>query len=359
MHIFLDTTVLRSDFYLASPDARLLQQFVRTTGATLAVPLIVIEETKNKFREELEKGAVEINKLSRLLPANSRQLPVLDINTQVRDYEIQLLERLSSDFRFRALDFPEVSHRELVERDLRRRKPFSKSGEGYRDALIWHSILETIKSAKDEFVFITDNARDFWNDAAKDLHPELRVDFGGLGGIVGPFRVFRTLAAFNDEVVKPKLEKIDGLLLQLRTGKFPFLSIKNFADECKQEVSEELDSRDALRQIHWQYSLPTNDLTFVDFGYIGLRSVDAIEVLEMPDANLFIRFNADYAITALVSVPTEQAAKWEDAGMSLESEPDVGEALMLADFEIRGEFSLTYDPQSRTVESYKISTEFV
>jgi hypothetical protein len=265
MHIFLDTTVLRSDFYLASPDARLLQQFIRTTGATLAIPLVVIEETKNKFREELEKSAVEINKLSRLLPTNSHQLPVLDINAQVQNYESQLLKRVTDNFKFRILDFPEVSHRELVQRDLKRRKPFSKSGEGYRDALIWHSILEAVKSVKDEFVFLTDNARDFWNDAARDLHPELRVDFGSLGGIVGPFRVFRTLAAFNDEVVKPKLEKIDGLLFQLRTGKFPFLSIKKFADEGKQEVMEELDSRDALRAIHWQYSAPTNDMTFVDF----------------------------------------------------------------------------------------------
>ncbi|HEY2169206.1 MAG TPA: PIN domain-containing protein, partial [Candidatus Angelobacter sp.] len=107
MHIFLDTTVLRSDFYLGSPDARLLQQFIRTTRSTLAIPLVVIEETKNKFREELERSAVEINKLSRLLPANSHQLPVLDINAQVQHYESQLLKRLTSDFKFRTLDFPE------------------------------------------------------------------------------------------------------------------------------------------------------------------------------------------------------------------------------------------------------------
>ena len=58
---------------------------------------------------------------------------------------------------------PQVSHADLVERDLSSRKPFSPTGKGYRDALIWESVVElcTDLTDADTLIFVTDNKSDF------------------------------------------------------------------------------------------------------------------------------------------------------------------------------------------------------
>lgn len=359
MHIFLDTTVLRSDFHLSSPDARLLEQFVRTTGARLAIPAVVIEEAKNKLREELENSRTELGKLSRLLHAAPQPLPTVDVDAKVLKYERHLRDRLTKSFRAVLPGFPTVSHQEIVRRDLNRRKPFHKSGTGYRDTLIWHSILGRIRSVKDEFVFITDNTRDFWNEAGQDLHDELRWDLAHLGGIVGPFRMFRNLGSFNAAIVKPKLEKIGELRTQLQKDEFPQLSVRKIAEEFEREVTDNLNFAAALRHIRREYEVSTGDAQVLDFGYVTTPdNIEVTEVLEMPNANLFIRFSAECEVSVALNVPAEQSEKWESAGFCLDSTIQGGDVLMSIDLPIRAEFSLIYDPELRQIVSHEVSAEF-
>ncbi|WP_337003219.1 MULTISPECIES: PIN domain-containing protein [unclassified Microbacterium] len=79
--------------------------------------------------------------------------------------------------RVRIARYPEVSVAELLERDLDRRKPFSETGKGFRDALIWATIRELCAEQNPEtpVLFVTNNSDDFWASKTKmELHPHLR-----------------------------------------------------------------------------------------------------------------------------------------------------------------------------------------
>lgn len=54
---------------------------------------------------------------------------------------------------------PTVSHSELVDRVLARRRPFSAGERGYRDALIWYSTLEVAQTGP--VILLTANTKDF------------------------------------------------------------------------------------------------------------------------------------------------------------------------------------------------------
>ena len=49
------------------------------------------------------------------------------------------------------IPYPSTSHKDLVSRDLARKRPFQESGKGYRDALIWESLLTICTKPNDLF----------------------------------------------------------------------------------------------------------------------------------------------------------------------------------------------------------------
>jgi len=82
---------------------------------------------------------------------------------------------------FTILPYPDVSHRDVTARALARRRPFDSLGhEGYRDALIWESVLAFARTlARERVVLVSRNSKDF-ADAAGDLHADLRRDVAAL-----------------------------------------------------------------------------------------------------------------------------------------------------------------------------------
>jgi hypothetical protein len=162
--LVLDSNVLFHDFHMGRPYLRLVRTQAKAGGFTLAVPELVVLETVNLYREETE-AAVELlanrsqKPLERLdqlkVPAS---MPELDIEALTETYEKKLREQLE-DVGAEVPDLPGVPESEIVERALKRRKPFKKSDAGYRDTLIWHNILALAE--RDEVVLVSENHGDF------------------------------------------------------------------------------------------------------------------------------------------------------------------------------------------------------
>src|SRR5262245_41750996 len=75
-----------------------------------------------------------------------------------------------------------VPNEALVQRCLSRRKPFKMSGEGFRDALIWETIVRDVACHDASTYLITDNVKDFADPHDKSrLHPELVTDLVARG----------------------------------------------------------------------------------------------------------------------------------------------------------------------------------
>jgi hypothetical protein len=154
--------------------ARQLIEFVSTSHAKLEQQLAELDTT---YQRMAQVGA-KMDRLSRL-----DVLPVL----QRDDIASGIISRIT-DMAGEVLPFPTVTHLDVIQRDLDRRKPFHPSGKGYRDALTWISLLERIVACPPEqqVVLVTNNTTDYLTGKAPA--PELLEDLpAGFAG--GRFRV--------------------------------------------------------------------------------------------------------------------------------------------------------------------------
>ena len=144
--VILDANVVIGDYWLRSPSFLLLREFLKNSKATLVVPKIVFEEVVNHHREDVRKLKADtqdnLREAARLFRATNVGNWLNELNTREAkaSYEQFLSEQLT---KIGAVfpDYANIPHGDVVKRDLRRRKPFQQSGKGYRDTLLWETIL--------------------------------------------------------------------------------------------------------------------------------------------------------------------------------------------------------------------------
>ena len=195
MKIVVDTTVFAQGFDLGSADVRLLQRFIERTGSELCVPNVVLEEAVNLVRKSLEEVNSKLA-AARRLTADDATYASHDVKVQCDAYR-KSLSSLLEKFRTRILPYPNVSHEALMRKALAPSKPFVSSGRGYRDALIWSSLLELAKASNEEITFISANSSDFCiskNDFK--LHEDLIGELGEQGVDAERLHLFDSVTRF-------------------------------------------------------------------------------------------------------------------------------------------------------------------
>jgi len=161
--IVLDANVFIADYWLRSVSSVLLKDFLKKTNATLVVPKVVFEEVVNHHEEDLKKVKSDIHRMLRgagrlVRNVKGQEDSIEAISKQSRDepYRNFLSSELKS-LNAMIVDYSDIPHSEVVGRDLRRRRPFQESGKGYRDTLLWETILRNCIKENAVTVFITDH----------------------------------------------------------------------------------------------------------------------------------------------------------------------------------------------------------
>src|ERR1051325_7544821 len=143
MWIVLDSTESpRARVDLADADLQALFAARRGLDVRLAIPEVVLREVLNAIREESAAAAARADREIQAYASWTKAEVSLLASRLDADVETAQ-ERFRKELRendVRVLPLPELSHADLLSRDLARRKPFNQ-GKGYRDALIWHSVL--------------------------------------------------------------------------------------------------------------------------------------------------------------------------------------------------------------------------
>lgn len=115
----------------------------------------------------------------------------------------------------RLLELPEISHRPVVERALARRAPFDTRGRtGYRDVLIWHSVLEVAASGQ-MVILVTKDGGFLHPEHPEQLNPDLADELLELG--LAPNRV-RPVGSIKEavcEVIQPAQKVLGDLRKRL------------------------------------------------------------------------------------------------------------------------------------------------
>ena len=298
MKVILDSTVFRSDYEMGGNGFLLFMSGLPRVGASLAIPIVVIEEVVNGYREDLEEAANKMSSIFRSLKQRqgvsvASPLPTEKVAELVSDYS----KRLNVSAANGIIPLPQTSHDAFLKRALARKKPFNEQGAGYRDALIWDSILELLK-AGETICFISANVRDF--GASPQVHQDLLADLDAHGIPHDQFVILKTLEDFNSQFIVPKLQRLDEFLASLSDDKHEKFSVKKWIEaSLRQRLID--DGADEF--------LASLDPTLVSvslFEIKGIRHVEIDDVRLMPNGNILV------SVTAKISCDVSITASWKE-----------------------------------------------
>lgn len=184
------------------------------------LPEVVVLEVVNHAQERISSAVDKMGSASGSLTKLS--VPV-DVSVPGTDelttrFEDQIRGKVeSAGGRIDAV--PEVPHTDLIQRSARGRKPFSNPGKGsseasdkgYRDTLIWLTILEA--ATADQVAFVTANSSDF-SDGQNGLHPDLLDDLRERD-LVGRVDLYLTLEDFLEANVPADEEALEAFRRRL------------------------------------------------------------------------------------------------------------------------------------------------
>ena len=243
MIVILDTTETYDNLMLDTPDFKLLHSFLSTKPATLIVPKVVVQETINHYREKLAATVSSVRdklrSLHHLTPSRPQvTLPDVDIGAAIKEYEENLQKRLKS-LSAETPDYEDIELACLVERALQRRRPFDLKGRaGFRDAVLWESVLHHLRSKPDNAIILTSNTNDFGPHGTLGQH--LREDLKASGLSEDSLCVCAGLRKFVDEFVKPHLEKLRQIQQQIEDGGYKEFKPEAFFKEWFRDIQWEL-----------------------------------------------------------------------------------------------------------------------
>lgn len=219
MKVLIDTSAIYPDVCFRSADSRILLDAIGTQVTGVLVPEVVLRELVNKQREALVDAFDAHQKLMRILTQMcveppERLMRPANVGERGAAYSVFLINLMKPPLWLK-LPMPQVSHDAVVTRELHRRKPFAPKGTGYRDYLIWLSLLEYAKANPDPIHFITGNTKDFAE--GEQLHPDLLSD---LKAIRADRRIHlhTSIRAFVGKSILPTLAHDDRTLREIERG---------------------------------------------------------------------------------------------------------------------------------------------
>lgn len=204
-HIIIDTNVIHLDFKLNKARIVTLCNTSTILGHEIFIPEVVIDEIVKQYDEKAEEYINSFNKalkkLSDLSTSPITQTPI-DAKGFISNYRNELNNRIKQ-LGIGIIPYPNTGHKIMVARELGKKKPFKDSTKGYRDALIWDSVMEHTQkySSNCGIIFLTANSKDFADKDKKNLHTDLIADCISNGIPTTSIRLVTDIQNFMDNEI--------------------------------------------------------------------------------------------------------------------------------------------------------------
>ena len=324
MKIIIDTCILYEDFRLTKTKMRELCEIAKMTGDTVLLPKVVIEETKNKYHEMLiaarNKISKDLSDVKRL--TDSIHTTTFDSGYVEKEFANYLLafDAQMLKLGIKSIPVPDISHETLMMKAILKKKPFSESGNGYRDALIWESIKNfyiDLKSSSDlPIVFITSNPTDFCEKGS--IHPDLQSELKELDLAIDKVIFMNSIEDFINRFYRDKLEildlkmkfiegstETDSLKIEIEKDVFKFLEFRSFDIE-ELPLPQEYENP-TVSSIYEDY-----EYTFKEFKKLSDSEIIISLTIEVTcELDVFI-FKSDYLVMDEDTAPTIWDSDWNN-----------------------------------------------
>jgi hypothetical protein len=163
-YILLDTNTVWKDFYLKKQIFSDLKYHAENYNLKILVPSIVRDEVFANFEKQWDEAALQftntfIYHADSLNLADEKQKALDQLNSAWNDF----LENEVAEL----LDCSELNMRDLISRSIKGLRPFQASSDkGFKDTLIWMSVIEHLKKVGvgTQLIVITNNKSDFTED---------------------------------------------------------------------------------------------------------------------------------------------------------------------------------------------------
>lgn len=209
VYMLIDTNIFFDNFFLEGNKFLALENMTKKTKSTVIMPSIIIDEVKKKYKENLLRQQISIDEINKKCPGMITQNKTVE--ELVKEYDkFWKAQYRSIDL----IDSSKVNLQNLMERSLAERHPFAKESRGFRDALIWESVLYYLNNRarhdNKPLVVITRNKKDFGDGRLfDDLHNELgdrdSYCYSDLGLFLSEHN--DRISFINDEYIKRYIEE--------------------------------------------------------------------------------------------------------------------------------------------------------
>lgn len=182
LKVLLDSNIYKHDLTLDGGKFRLLFSQAAQGRFHLVLPEVVAREASELYRREIDAKLEVIEKAaSRLesLQVSVANQELNDLEAKAAEFRKYLESKVLGD-RGELVALSDISHSELIDKAIGKRRPFSGKGAGYRDALIWQNVVSTAASGQ-KLALVTSNHKDFAGTDHSKLHGDLIAELDEAG----------------------------------------------------------------------------------------------------------------------------------------------------------------------------------
>lgn len=193
--VILDSNSLYGDPFFSSGNLKRLIAYSSLNKIDVLISDVVEEEVINnnlkKIQINLEKIKGQAKTINEVVGSQAISLNAID--TDIAEKELRKrFNDLSADGSIIKIPYKNDMMPDLINRALKKIRPFKENKEEFRDSVIWLSCIEYLKSKDYESVyFISNNSSDFCGSDGK-LHQDLKNDYDGIV-------LYKNLKAFFSE----------------------------------------------------------------------------------------------------------------------------------------------------------------
>lgn len=182
MNIVLDSNIYRRDILLKSKDFEIMLDYLKKTTSSLIVPQIILDEITGLYKRTLNdrvntyKSSFQNLQLTLASETKLKDDNSIEIESEALSY-IKFLRSKLKIHDVNILPYDNSYLPVIAKRAINRQKPSGEKGQGFRDTLIWLTIVDYCKNSNNkQVIFISENTEDFGDSDKTSLHDSLKEE---------------------------------------------------------------------------------------------------------------------------------------------------------------------------------------